>query len=63
MEERPRRFRRPGWTLFEQFRAGDADQGERRSAGLDGEGFHEVKEGRFGPVQVLEDDQQRPGPR
>ena len=35
----------------------------RRPARLDGEGFHEVKEGRFGPVQILEDNQQRPGPR
>ena len=54
---------RPGRTLFKQFRAGDADQDERRSPRLNGEGFHEVEEGRFGPVQVLEDDQQRPGPR
>ena len=50
-------------NLVPENRAGDADQDNRRSPGLDGEGFHEVKEGRFGPVQILENDKQRPGPR
>lgn len=54
---------RPGWTLFQQFGASDADQDDRRPPRLKSEGLHQVEEGRFSPVQVLEHDQQRLGPR
>ena len=61
--DRPVRLGRPGRALVEQLRAADADQQYRRAPRLKGERFHQVEEGRFGPVQVLEHDQHRAAPR
>ena len=50
---------RPGRTLFEQLRPGEAEEQDRDPAPPLGEVCDQVEQGRFGPVDVLEDHDDR----
>ena len=53
----------PAWPLVEELGACEADEEDRRVTGPVRQVLDEVEEGRLGPLQVVEEDDERPGLR